>query len=99
VHDSAAATAPRAAIDRFLEFYFEEYGSVCLTRRSASTLRPLLTDDLNEALADAVEAERCDKNRRKGRNRHWFRATSSAHSSRKPLRPLASTRALRKDSS
>jgi len=59
-------TAPRAAIDRFLEFYFKEYGSGLPDAAQRRTLRPLLTDDLNEALADAAEAERCDKNRTQG---------------------------------
>jgi len=46
-------------VERFLEFYFREYGSGLPDAAQRNTLRPLLTDSLNEALEHAAEAERC----------------------------------------
>ncbi len=61
-----AASAPRATVDRFLDFYFKEYGSGLPDAAQRATLRPLLTDDLNEALERAAVAERCANERARG---------------------------------
>jgi hypothetical protein len=58
--------APRATVDRFLDFYFHEYGSGLPDAAQRATLRPLLTDGLNQAFERAAAAERCAKERSRG---------------------------------
>lgn len=57
---------PRAAVDRFLVFYFHEYGSGLPDAKQRATLRPLLTDDLAKALEQAADAERCASEQSQG---------------------------------
>lgn len=57
---------PRVTVDRFLDFYFDEYGSGIPDTQQRDTLRPLLTADLNEALDRAAAAERCAKAQSQG---------------------------------
>ena len=51
--------APRATVDRFLDFYFHEYGSGLPDSAQRAALRPLLSNGLAEALESAAVAERC----------------------------------------
>jgi hypothetical protein len=60
------AIAPRATVDRFLDFYFNEYGSGLPDAAQRATLRPLLTDGLTEALERAAVAERCANEQARG---------------------------------
>lgn len=60
------AIAPRATVDRFLDFYFHEYGSGLPDTAQRATLRPLLTDGLAEALERAAVAERCANEQARG---------------------------------
>lgn len=63
---SPQATAPRATVDRFLDFYFHEYGSGLPDAAQRATLRPLLTDGLTEALERAAVAELCANEQARG---------------------------------
>jgi hypothetical protein len=60
------AVAPRATVDRFLDFYFHEYGSGLPDAAQRATLRPLLTDGLNQAFERAAAAERCAREQSRG---------------------------------
>jgi hypothetical protein len=58
--------APRVTVDRFLDFYFHQYGSGLPDAAERAALRPLLTDGLNEAFERAAVAERCAKEKSQG---------------------------------
>jgi hypothetical protein len=60
------ASGPRATVDRFLDFYFHEYGSGLPDAAQRATLRPLLSDDLTGALESAAAAERCASEQARG---------------------------------
>ena len=60
------AIGPRATVDRFLDFYFHEYGSGLPDAAQRATLRPLLSDDLTGALESAAAAERCASEQARG---------------------------------
>jgi hypothetical protein len=58
--------APRATVDSFLEFYFQEYGSGLPDGAERATLRPMLTEEFAEALDRAAAAQRCASERALG---------------------------------
>ena len=60
------AIGPRATVERFLHFYFHEYGSGLPDATQRATLRPLLSDDLTGALESAAAAERCANDQARG---------------------------------
>jgi hypothetical protein len=59
--DSVArpASSPRAAIDRFLQFYFHEYGSGLPTEGERVVLSAMVTREFAAALEAAARAESC----------------------------------------
>lgn len=60
------ADAPRATVDRFLEFYFHDYGSGLPDGAERAALRPLLTESFTDALDRAAAAQRCANERALG---------------------------------
>lgn len=58
--------APRATVERFLDFYFHGYGSGLPNGMERAALRPLLTDEMADALDRAAAAQRCASERALG---------------------------------
>jgi len=60
------ASSPRAAIDRFLQFYFHEYRSGLPSERERAALSPMVTRGFSAALEAAAHAERCAYGKHQG---------------------------------
>lgn len=61
-----AATSPRAAVERFLQFYFHGYGSALPSAAERVALAPMITAEFAAALEGAAKAERCAYQRHRG---------------------------------